>query len=65
MNGAPVEAHLGRTVDEMIPGIFPIVEPNLHRALNGETILKVEAPKPAKKARPRRPKNPVVLSTGF
>ena len=49
MNGAPVEAHLGRTVDEMIPTVFPIIEPYLHRALNGEAIPKVEAPKPANK----------------
>jgi len=47
MNGAPVEAHLGRTVDEVIPTVFPIIEPYLHRALNGEAIPKVEAPKPA------------------
>jgi EAL domain-containing protein (putative c-di-GMP-specific phosphodiesterase class I) len=49
MNGASVAAHAGRTVKEMIPGLFPIVEPYLRRALNGEAIPKVEIPRPASK----------------
>jgi PAS fold len=47
MNGAPVAAHVGRTVREMIPGLFPTVEPYIRRALNGEVIPKVEARGPA------------------
>jgi hypothetical protein len=47
MNGAPVAAHVGRTVSEMIPEFFPTVEPYLRRALNGEVIPKVEALRPA------------------
>ena len=49
MNGAPVEAHIGRTVNEMIPELYPIVEPFLRRALNGEVIPKVESPRQAQK----------------
>ena len=47
MTGSSVAAHAGRTVKEMIPGLFPIVEPFLRRALNGEAIPKVEMPRPA------------------
>jgi len=47
MNGAPVSAHVGRTVHEMVPKLFPILEPYLRRALNGEVIPKIEAPRPA------------------
>jgi len=47
MNGAPVAAHVGRMVSEMIPGFFPTVEPYLRRALNGEVIPKVKALRPA------------------
>ena len=49
MNGACVAAHLGRTVDEMLPRLFPIIEPYLRRALKGEVIPKIEAPRPANK----------------
>jgi len=55
MNGAPVAAHVGRTVNEMIPELFPTVEPYLRRALNGEVIPKVEALRPAgKQGQPER-----------
>jgi len=42
MNNAPVSAHLGRTVAELAPMIFPRIEPDLRRALNGEAISGVE-----------------------
>jgi hypothetical protein len=32
INGASVEAHLGRTVEEMIPIAFPVIEPYITRA---------------------------------
>jgi len=38
MNGFPVEDHLGKTVAEMLPGLFPQIEPYLRRALQGEVI---------------------------
>ena len=46
MNGATVEAHLGNQVSEMIPHLFPQVEPYLHRALKGEVLEDVEAQLP-------------------
>ena len=47
MNGFPMEAHLGRTVPEIIPELFPKVEPYIRRALNGEAIPGVKIVKPA------------------
>jgi PAS domain S-box-containing protein len=47
MNGAPVAAYLGRTVEEMIPTVFTVLEPYLRRALKGEVIPEVEFPRPA------------------
>jgi PAS domain S-box-containing protein len=52
MNGHPIEAHLGRTVREMIPELFPSVEPFIRRALDGESVLGVEMTKPASGANP-------------
>jgi PAS domain S-box-containing protein len=42
MNGFTVEEHLGRTVAEMLPDVFPLVEPYLQRSLQGEVIHGVE-----------------------
>jgi PAS domain S-box-containing protein len=47
MNGATVEEHLGSPVAEMAPELFPVVEPFLQRALDGEAIAGVEATVPA------------------
>ncbi|MGD0892499.1 MAG: EAL domain-containing protein [Terracidiphilus sp.] len=47
MNGSPVESYLGRTVREMIPGVFPAIEPYLLRALQGEVIEELEFTRPA------------------
>jgi PAS domain S-box-containing protein len=41
MNGMPIASHLGRTVQEVIPGSFPLLEPYLLRALKGEAIADV------------------------
>ncbi|HEX4006460.1 MAG TPA: EAL domain-containing protein [Acidobacteriaceae bacterium] len=46
MNGSPVTAHLGKTVGEVIPRMFPMVEPLIRRALAGEPISGVEMQKP-------------------
>jgi PAS domain S-box-containing protein len=46
MNGRPMEEHLGRTVQEMVPELFPSVEPLIRRALDGEAIPGVEVTKP-------------------
>lgn len=47
-NGAPIAAHIGRTVPEMVPHIFPLFELHLRRALAGEAVsdLEVRKPKP-------------------
>jgi len=47
MNGRPMAAHLGRTVEEMVPELFSTVEPYIRRALKGEAIPGVEVTKPA------------------
>ena len=46
MNGAPVREHLGKTVAEIIPHFFPVVEPFIQRALAGQSVLGVEVKKP-------------------
>lgn len=47
MNGSPVAAYLGKTVEEMIPKVFPWIETYLRRALKGEAIRDVEFPRQA------------------
>ncbi|UWZ86170.1 EAL domain-containing protein [Occallatibacter riparius] len=46
MNGVPAAAHVGRSVEEVIPHIFPSVEPFIRRALQGEATNGVEVTKP-------------------
>jgi len=46
LNGIPAAAHLGRTVEEVIPHVFPLVEPFIRRALQGEPVSGVEIQKP-------------------
>ena len=43
MNGAKIEDHIGTPVAEMIPELFPYVEPYIRRALEGEAVTDVEA----------------------
>jgi PAS domain S-box-containing protein len=51
MNNVPAAAHLGRCVSEVIPDLFPLVEPYLNRALKGEALSGVEFVKPPKGTR--------------
>ncbi|MGB6745108.1 MAG: EAL domain-containing protein [Terracidiphilus sp.] len=46
LNGVPAAAHMGRTVAEVIPQVFPLVEPFIRRALQGEPVSGVEVQKP-------------------
>jgi PAS domain S-box-containing protein len=48
INGAPVADHLGRLAQEMIPELFPTLEPYLRRALLGEPFndLEFSIPRP-------------------
>lgn len=48
MNGVPVVAHLGRRVDEVIPHVFPLVEPFIRQSLEGEAVIGVEFTKPTR-----------------
>jgi PAS domain S-box-containing protein len=60
LNGAPMAAHIGKSVQEMIPELFPRVQPYILRALQGEAIEGVEASKPSRK--PGEPDRTVLLS---
>ncbi|MDR3727331.1 MAG: EAL domain-containing protein [Terracidiphilus sp.] len=46
MNGAPVAAHLGRPITELVPDLYPLFEANLSRALQGESIPNFEVQRP-------------------
>ena len=46
MNGAPIRAHLGKTVAEIVPHVFPLVEHYIRRAMQGEPQIGVEIRKP-------------------
>jgi PAS domain S-box-containing protein len=46
MNGAPLVNHLGRSVAEIIPELFPKIEPYLRRTLEGETFSDLEFTSP-------------------
>jgi diguanylate cyclase (GGDEF)-like protein/PAS domain S-box-containing protein len=46
MTGNPVAAHLGAKLSEMIPHLFPVVEPFIRRALAGEAMTGVEIQSP-------------------
>jgi PAS domain S-box-containing protein len=46
MNGAPVAAHLGRPITELVPDLYPRFEGFLRRALQGESIPNVEVQRP-------------------
>jgi PAS domain S-box-containing protein len=47
MNGSKIEDHMGTPVSEMIPELFPYVEPYIRRALGGEALSDVEANLPS------------------
>jgi PAS domain S-box-containing protein len=46
MNGAPVAAHLGRPIAELVPDMYPQFQAFLHRALQGESIPNFEVQRP-------------------
>ena len=45
MNGLPIEAHLGRSIAEVVPEFFHLAEPFLDTALKGEPVIGVETVK--------------------
>jgi PAS domain S-box-containing protein len=46
LNGIPAAEHLGRTVAEVLPALYPKIEPLIRRALAGEPVDGVELKKP-------------------
>jgi PAS domain S-box-containing protein len=50
MNGVPLREHLGKTVEEVVPHIFAVVEPFIRRAMEGEPVIGVEVQKPPREA---------------
>jgi PAS domain S-box-containing protein len=56
-NGFPIAAHIGRTVPEMIPHIFPLFESHLRRALSGEAVVDLELRRP----KPHAPGQEIVV----
>jgi PAS domain S-box-containing protein len=49
INNTPVALHLGRTVAEVSPHLFPQFEPYLRRALSGEATMGIEVHGPNRK----------------
>ncbi len=47
MNGAKVEDHLGSPIADILPELFPYVEPYIRRALKGEALTDVEVHLPS------------------
>jgi PAS domain S-box-containing protein len=47
MNGTPMEAYMGKSVQEMIPEVFAEIEPQLRGALKGVAIQDVEFARPS------------------
>jgi PAS domain S-box-containing protein len=60
MNGVPVVTFLGKTVEEMLPELFPQIQPYLLRALQGDAVADVEVFKPSHK--PGKPDMTILLS---
>jgi PAS domain S-box-containing protein len=48
-HGASVADHIGKPVQEMVPELYPRIEPFLLRALKGESFADVEIPRPSSK----------------
>jgi PAS domain S-box-containing protein len=46
MNGAPISAHIGNSVADVIPHMFPLIEPHIRQALAGQPVTGVELDKP-------------------
>lgn len=46
LNGVPLREHLGKSVEEVIPQVFRLIETYIRRALQGESVIGVEVQKP-------------------
>ncbi|MDQ1437966.1 MAG: hypothetical protein QOK43_1595 [Acidimicrobiaceae bacterium] len=47
INGIPVTEQIGRTVAEIVPNIWPLVEDVYHRALKGQAVSNIEISTPS------------------
>jgi len=65
MNGSPVEAYLGKKVEDMIPEIYRMVEPYMRRALRGEAIKELEFTRPASRPGEQETTNLVSYQPAF
>jgi len=55
IHGIPAEEHLGRSVAEVIPHVFPLVEKYIRRALEGESMRGVKVTRPPQDGQPGPP----------
>jgi PAS domain S-box-containing protein len=46
INEAPIEKHHGRLISEILPALYPQIEPHLQHALAGESVINVEVTRP-------------------
>jgi PAS domain S-box-containing protein len=65
MNGSPVEAYLGKKVEDMIPEIYRMVEPYMRCALRGEAIKELEFTRPASRPGEQETTNLVSYQPAF
>lgn len=47
MHGVPIEEHYGKTVAEVIPEVYPLIEFQMKKALRGEGVTDLEIHEPA------------------
>ena len=59
MNGLPICEHLGRTVQEVTPSLYPVIKPHLERVLRGEDVgtLTISMPHPLRGSAPGESSN--------
>jgi PAS domain S-box-containing protein len=46
MNGSSIASHIGKSPAELVPAVFPLIEPYIRRTLKGESVTGVEIQKP-------------------
>jgi PAS domain S-box-containing protein len=51
---APIEKHHGTLISEILPAIYPQIEPLLRRALAGESVINVEVTRPILEGRDKK-----------
>jgi PAS domain S-box-containing protein len=54
MHNVSIEGHYGKTIAEIIPELYPLIEPHVKEALNGKRISDLEIREPGSHAHDRR-----------